>query len=98
MFKQIRSVIARIIQAMGDVISTPPVGHVHQEPKTRAGKASSVSVDTSLQPLHPQPASKSAKRKPSVAKPTTAVKSRKAAPKPAQTTSGKPGRPRKTPV
>jgi hypothetical protein len=43
-----------------------------------------------------QPASKSAKRKPSAAKPTTAVKSRKAAPKPAQTTSGKRGRPRKT--
>jgi hypothetical protein len=98
MFKQIRNVIARIIQATGDVISTPPVGHVLQAPKTQAGKVSSVSVDTNLQPLHSQPASKSTKRKPSVAKPTTAVKSRKAVPKPAQTTSGKPGRPRKTVV
>jgi hypothetical protein len=43
-----------------------------------------------------QPASKSAKRKPKVAQPTLPAKSRKPASKPAQTTSGKRGRPRKT--
>jgi hypothetical protein len=45
-----------------------------------------------------QPASKSAKRKPKAAQPTTAAKSRKVAQKPAQTTSGKRGRPRKIPA
>jgi hypothetical protein len=45
-----------------------------------------------------QPASKSAKRKPKAAQPTTAAKSRKPASKPAQTTSGKRGRPRKIPA
>ena len=44
------------------------------------------------------PASKSAKRKPKVAQPTLPAKSRKPASKPAQTTSGKRGRPRKIPV
>ena len=38
------------------------------------------------------------KRKSKAAQSTTQVKSRKAAPKPALTTSGKRGRPRKTPV
>lgn len=42
------------------------------------------------------PASKSAKRKPKVAQPTSPAKSRKPVSKPAQTTSGKRGRPRKT--
>ena len=42
------------------------------------------------------PASKSVKRKPKVAQPTLPAKSRKPASKPAQTTSGKRGRPRKT--
>jgi hypothetical protein len=43
-----------------------------------------------------QPASKSAKHKPKAAQSTTPAKSRKPASKPAQTTSGKRGRPRKT--
>jgi hypothetical protein len=43
-----------------------------------------------------QPASKSAKRKPKAAQSTTPAKSRKPASKPAQTISGKRGRPRKT--
>lgn len=90
MFKLIQRVIARIIQAIIDVISTPPVGHVHQERKIQAGKASSVSAATK-QPVKSKP-----KRKLSAAKPTTAVASRKAEPKPAPTTSGKRGRPRKT--
>ena len=42
------------------------------------------------------PASKSVKRKPKVAQPTLPAKSRKPVSKPAQTTSGKRGRPRKT--
>ena len=95
MFKLIQRAIARITQAMGGATSTQPAGHALQEPTTQTGKAPSVSADTNLQS---KPASKSPKRKPSVAKPTTAVKSRKAVPKPAQTTSGKPGRPRKTVV
>jgi hypothetical protein len=92
MFKLIQRVIARIIQAMGGATSTQPAGHAPQERTIQRGKAPSVSAATK------QPASKSAKRKPSVAKPTTAVKSRKPASKPAQTTSGKRGRPRKTPA
>jgi hypothetical protein len=44
------------------------------------------------------PAKLKTKRKPKVAQPTSAVKSPKAEPKPAQTTSGNRGRPRKTPV
>lgn len=88
--RKIMLVIARITQAMGGATSTQPVGHVSQEPTTQTGKAPSVSAATK------QPAKSKPKRKPSVAKPTTAVKSRKAAPKPAQTTSGKRGRPRKT--
>jgi electron transfer flavoprotein alpha/beta subunit len=43
-------------------------------------------------------ASQSAKRKPSATQSTKAAPSRKRASKPAQTTSGKRGRPRKTPV
>jgi hypothetical protein len=93
MFKLIQRAIARITQAMGGATLTQPAGHAPQEHTTRTGKAPSVSAATKRQP---QPVSKSAKRKPSVAKPTTAVKSRKVAQKPAQTTSGKPGRPRKT--
>ena len=93
MFKLIQRVIARITQAMGGATSTQPAGRAPQGHTTQTGKAPTVSAATKPRP---QPASKSAKRKPSAAKPTTAVKSRKAAPKPAQTTSGKRGRPRKT--
>jgi hypothetical protein len=95
MFKLIQRVIARIIQAIGGATSTPPVGHVPQERKVQAGKVSSVSAGTKRQR---QPASKSAKRKPKTVQPTTAAKSRKPASKPAQTTSGKRGQPRKTPA
>lgn len=93
MFKLIHNAIARIIQAMGDVISTPLVGHVPQERKTQAGKVSSVSAGTKHQPL---PAKSKPKRKPKVAQPTSAVASRKAEPKPAPTTSGKLGQLSKT--
>jgi hypothetical protein len=92
LLRKIMLVIARITQAMGGATSTQPAGRAPQGHTTQTGKVSSVSAATKPRP---QPASKSAKRKPSVAKPTTAVKSRKAAPKPAQTTSGKRGRPRK---
>lgn len=92
MFKLIQSAIARIIQAMGGATSTQPAGPVPQGRTTKPGKAPSALAATK------QPASKSAKRKPSVAKPTTAAKSRKPALKPAQTTSGKRGRPRKIPA
>jgi hypothetical protein len=44
------------------------------------------------------PAKLKTKRKPRVAQSTTPVKSQKAEPKPAQTTSGNRGRPRKTPA
>jgi hypothetical protein len=44
------------------------------------------------------PAKSKPKRKSKAAQSTTQVKSRKAEPKPALTTSGKRGRPRKTPV
>ena len=91
--RKIMLVIARITQAMGGATSTPPVGHVPQEPTTRTGKAPSASV--AINP-RPRPASKSAKRKPKVAQPTLPAKSRKPASKPAQTTNGKRGRPRKT--
>jgi len=92
LLRKIMLAIARIIQAMGGATSTQPAGHAPQARTTRTGKAPSVSVATK------QLASKSVKRKPSVAKPITAVKSRKPASKPAPITSGKHGRPRKTPA
>jgi hypothetical protein len=93
MFKLIQRAIARITQAMGGATSTQPAGRAPQGHTTQTGKAPTASAGTSLQS---KPASKSAKRKPKAVQPTTAVKSRKVVSKPAQTTSGKPGRPRKT--
>jgi hypothetical protein len=93
MLKLIHRAIARITQAIQDAMSTQPAGHAPQDRTIQTGKAPSVSAATKRQP---QSAQSKPKRKPSVAKPTTAVASRKVAPKPAQTTSGKTGRPRKT--
>jgi hypothetical protein len=95
MFKLIRRVIARITQVMGGATLTQPAGRAPQVHTTQTGKAPSVSADTNLQS---KPASKSPKRKPKAAQLITAAASRKAEQKPAQTTSGKRGRPRKTPV
>jgi hypothetical protein len=93
MFKLIQRAIARITQAMGGATSTQPAGHAPQEPTTKTGRAPTALTGTSLQS---KTASKSPTRKPKAVQPTTAVKSRKPVSKPAQTTSGKPGRPRKT--
>jgi hypothetical protein len=90
LLRKIMLVIARITQAMGGATSTPPAGRAPQGHTTQTGKAPTASAATK-QPVQSKP-----KRKPLAAKPTTAVKSRKTAPKPAQTTSGKRGRPRKT--
>jgi hypothetical protein len=95
MFKLIQRAIARITQAMGGATSTQPAGHAPQGRTTRTGKAPTASVATKRQL---QPASKSPTRKPKAAQPTSAAKSRKPASKPAQTTSGKRGRPRKIPA
>jgi hypothetical protein len=93
MFKLIQLAIARIIQAMGGATSTQPAGHVPQGHTTRTGKVPSVLVGINHQPLHVQ---SKPKRKTKVAQPTSAVKSRKAAPKPAQTIPGKLGQLSKT--
>jgi hypothetical protein len=93
MFKLIQLAIARITQAMGGATSTQPAGHAPQVRTTQTGKAPSVLVGINPQLLHVQ---SKPKRKPKVAQPTSVVKSRKAALKPAQTTPGKLGQLSKT--
>jgi hypothetical protein len=99
--RNIMRAIARLLGFQTQPLETPA------QPTPTAGPASQVRTrqagnKRSAATTKPRPQSKSATKKPSskrkAAPSTSAAKSRKAEPKPAQTTSGKRGRPRKTPV
>jgi hypothetical protein len=94
MFKR----LVMLVRGLMGSQSTAPSSLTVEQPSPSAKPLRAKRTQASPQPVRNprQPASKSAKRKPSVAKPTTAAKSRKPALKPAQTTSGKRGKPRKT--
>jgi hypothetical protein len=96
MFKR----LVMLVRGLMGCQSTAPSSLTVEQPSLSAKPLRAKRTQTSPQPVRNprQPANKSPTRKLKAAQPTTAVKSRKPASKPAQTTSGKRGRPRKTPA
>ena len=84
---------ARVLRGTTARSQAPEQAPVQQQQETQSGERGRKQAT-----LASQPASKSQTRKPKAVQPTTVAASRKPAQKPAQTTSGKRGRPRKTPV
>ena len=82
---------------MACLFTTPSVQQEQQSPTAKPLRAKSGRPSKVAQELS-QPAQSKPKRKASPARKTTAAVSRKPVQKPAQTTSGRRGRPRKTPA
>ena len=93
MFKRIVTILKQLMGFQSIPASEPAettVSKSVKQPRVKSGQAS--------QSAKSAPVAQKPKRKPKAAPSTTPAKSRKPASKPAQTTSGKRGRPRKTPV
>jgi hypothetical protein len=92
MFKRLVMLVRGL---MGCQSTAPSLSQVEQpSPSVKRLRAKSTPTSQDVQAS----AKSKTKRKPKVAPSTSVGKSRKAAPKPAQTTPGSRGRPRKTPV
>jgi len=93
--------IARLLGFQTQSSETPaqPTPTAGPAPQVRTRKAGNkLSAPTTKPRRQSKSATKKPSSKPKAAPSTSAAKSRKPASKPAQTTSGKRGRPRKTPV
>jgi hypothetical protein len=91
MFKR----LAMLVRGLMGCQSTAPSSLTVEQPSPSA-KRSRVNTTQESQPIAQAPVKLKTKRKPKVAQPISAVKSRKAEPKPAQTTRGNLGQPSKT--
>jgi len=93
MFKR----LAMLVRGLMGCQSTAPSSLTVEQPSPSA-KRSRANTTQESHPIAQAPAKLKTKRKPKVAQPTSVVKSRKAAQKPAQTTPGSRGQLSKTPV
>jgi hypothetical protein len=93
MFKRLVMLVRGLMGNPSTAPSTLTVEQPSPSAKRSRAKSTQVSPQAALNPVKLKP-----KRKPKAVQPISAAKSRKAAPKPAQTTPGSRGRPRKTPV
>jgi hypothetical protein len=93
MFKRLVMLVRGLMGCQSTVPSTLQV----EQPSPSAKRSRAKSTQVSPQAA-PNPAKLKPKRKSKAAQPTSVAKSRKAAQKPAQTTPGSRGRPRKTPA
>jgi hypothetical protein len=92
MFKR----LVTLVRGLMGCQSTAPSSLTVEQPSPSAKRSRAKSTPTSLDAQ--APVKLKTKRKSKAAQPTSQVKSRKAEPKPVQTTHGSRGRPRKTPV
>jgi hypothetical protein len=93
MFKRLVTLVRGLMGCQSTAPSSLTVEQPSLSAKRSRAKSTQVSPQAALNPAKSKP-----KRKSKAAQPTSAAKSRKAAPKPVQTTPGSRGRPRKTPA